>query len=63
MAGGNAGFISARCQRCQVSGLRLAADVDFLITGDRDFTEARKLGRTKIVSVSQFNELVCRSLD
>jgi putative PIN family toxin of toxin-antitoxin system len=41
----------------------LAADVDFLITGDRDFTEARKLGRTKIVSVSQFNELVCRSLD
>jgi putative PIN family toxin of toxin-antitoxin system len=41
----------------------LAADVDFLVTGDRDFTEARKLGRTKIVSVSQFNELVCRSLD
>lgn len=41
----------------------LAADVDFLITGDRDFTEARKLGRTKIVSVSQFNELVCRPLD
>lgn len=41
----------------------LATDVDFLITGDRDFTEARKLGRTKIVSVSQFNELVCRPLD
>ena len=41
----------------------LAADADFLVTGDRDFTEARKLGRTKIVSVSQFNELVCRAFD
>ena len=40
----------------------LSADVDFLITGDRDFTEARKLGRTKIVSVTQFDQLVCRSL-
>ena len=40
----------------------LAADADFLITGDRDFTEARKLGRTKIVSVSQFHELACRPL-
>jgi putative PIN family toxin of toxin-antitoxin system len=41
----------------------LAAGADFLVTGDRDFTEARKLGRTKIVSVSQFNELVCRAFD
>ncbi|MGA9452280.1 MAG: putative toxin-antitoxin system toxin component, PIN family [Verrucomicrobiia bacterium] len=41
----------------------LAASADFLVTGDRDFTEARKLGRTKIVSVSQFNELVCRAFD
>lgn len=41
----------------------LSADADFLITGDRDFTEARKLGRTKIISVSQFHELVCRSLN
>jgi predicted nucleic acid-binding protein len=40
----------------------LAADVDFLITGDHDFTEARKVGRTKIVSVSQFDELVRRTL-
>ena len=34
-------------------------DEDFLITGDRDFSEARKFGRTKIISVSQFNRLVC----
>jgi uncharacterized protein len=40
----------------------LAADADFFITGDGDFTEARKLGRTKIVSVSQFDALVCRPL-
>lgn len=40
----------------------LAADADFLITGDLDFSEARKLGNTKIVSVSQFNELVIRPL-
>ena len=40
----------------------LAADADLLITGDRDFTEARKLGRTKIISVSQFYELVCQPL-
>jgi putative PIN family toxin of toxin-antitoxin system len=30
----------------------LAAEADFFITGDRDFTEAQKLERTKIVSVS-----------
>jgi putative PIN family toxin of toxin-antitoxin system len=34
----------------------LAAEADFLITGDRDFTEARKLGRTMIVSVSLFQK-------
>jgi putative PIN family toxin of toxin-antitoxin system len=38
----------------------LTADADFLITGDRDFSEARKFGRTKIVSVSQFNKFVCQ---
>jgi uncharacterized protein len=38
----------------------LTADADFLITGDRDFSEARKWGRTKIVSVSQFNKLFCQ---
>ncbi|MGO8835852.1 MAG: putative toxin-antitoxin system toxin component, PIN family [Limisphaerales bacterium] len=40
-------------------GCALATDADFLITGDRDFSEARKLGRTKIVSVSQFDKLFC----
>jgi len=40
----------------------LAADADFLITGDLDFSEARKLGNTKIISVSQFDELVIRPL-
>jgi len=40
----------------------LASGADFLITGDKDFTEARKLGHTKIVSVTQFHELACRPL-
>ena len=41
----------------------LAADVDFLITGDRDFNEAQKLGRMKIISASQFHKLVCQPLN
>ena len=40
----------------------LASGADFLITGDHDFTAARKLGHTKILSVSQFDELVRRPL-
>lgn len=40
----------------------LAAGADFLVTGDQDFTEARLIGRTKIVSVAQFDELVCQPL-
>jgi uncharacterized protein len=40
----------------------LAASADFFITGDKDFAGARKFGQTKIVSVSQFNELVCERL-
>ncbi|MDQ3685210.1 MAG: putative toxin-antitoxin system toxin component, PIN family [Acidobacteriota bacterium] len=36
----------------------LAADADFLITGDKDFTEAQKIVRTVILSVSQFKHLV-----
>jgi putative PIN family toxin of toxin-antitoxin system len=40
----------------------LAADANFLITGDGDFSEARMLGRTKILSVSQFHKLVCLPL-
>lgn len=41
----------------------LAADADFLITGDKDFTEARKMGRTKIVSVNLFYNLICQSFN
>ena len=40
----------------------LAADADFFITGDQDFAEAERLGRTKIVFVRQFDELVVRPL-
>ncbi|WP_416666331.1 putative toxin-antitoxin system toxin component, PIN family [Egbenema bharatensis] len=39
----------------------LAADADFFITGDKDFTEAQKLLNTTIISVSQFKRLVCDS--
>jgi putative PIN family toxin of toxin-antitoxin system len=37
----------------------LAAQADWLVTGDRDFTQARKLLATTILSVSQFKTLVC----
>ncbi len=36
----------------------LAAEADYLITGDKDFTEARKLVQTTIISVSQFKQLI-----
>lgn len=36
----------------------LATEADYLITGDKDFEEARKLVQTTIISVSQFNQLV-----
>ncbi|MCC3471700.1 MAG: putative toxin-antitoxin system toxin component, PIN family [Microcoleus sp. PH2017_15_JOR_U_A] len=32
----------------------LAGNADFLITGDRDFSEVETLGNTQIVSVSDF---------
>jgi len=35
----------------------LAAEADYLITGDRDFNEARKMVNTIILSVSQFKKL------
>jgi uncharacterized protein len=38
----------------------LAAEADFLVTGDRDFSGATKFGHTTIVSVSQFNRLICQ---
>lgn len=37
----------------------VAAEADFLITGDRDFTEAQTLMSTTIISVSLFKRLVC----
>ena len=37
----------------------LASDAEFLITGDRDFSQAEKLINTTIISVSLFKELVC----
>jgi putative PIN family toxin of toxin-antitoxin system len=36
----------------------LAAEADYLITGDRDFTEAYKLLSTTVCSVRQFKRLV-----
>ena len=36
----------------------LIAEADYLITGDKDFTEARKLVQTTIISVSQFKQLI-----
>ncbi|MCD8487158.1 MAG: putative toxin-antitoxin system toxin component, PIN family [Desertifilum sp.] len=37
----------------------IAAEADFLITGDRDFSEVQALGNTTIISVSFFKQLVC----
>lgn len=37
----------------------VAADADFLITGDADFTEAQSLVKTTIISVLLFKRLVC----
>lgn len=37
----------------------LAAQADWLVTGDRDFQPARKLLTTTILSVSQFKTLLC----
>lgn len=36
----------------------LASEADYLITGDRDFTEAYKLLNTTVCSVTQFKRLV-----
>ena len=36
----------------------LAAEADYLITGDKDFEEARKLMQTTIISVNQFKQLI-----
>lgn len=36
----------------------LATDADFLLTGDKDFEEAKNLGKTRIISVSLFKRLI-----
>ncbi|NOY30841.1 MAG: putative toxin-antitoxin system toxin component, PIN family [Planctomycetes bacterium] len=36
----------------------LSAEVDYLVTGDHDFEEAKKFGTTTIISVSQFVALI-----
>lgn len=36
----------------------LSADVDYLITGDADFSEALKLTKTTIISVSMFKRML-----
>ena len=40
----------------------LVVDADFLITGDRDFSQAQRIVNTRIVSVSMFKRLVCDPL-
>ena len=40
----------------------LAANVDFFITGDNDFSGIQKIENTKIISVGEFNRLVCEPL-
>ena len=40
----------------------IAARADYLVTGDRDFTEARKLLSTTILSVAMFKRLVCETV-
>jgi putative PIN family toxin of toxin-antitoxin system len=37
----------------------VAAEADFLITGDSDFNSAQSLVKTAIISVSLFKKLVC----
>jgi putative PIN family toxin of toxin-antitoxin system len=37
----------------------LASGADYLVTGDRDFTEAQKLVTTTILSASAFKRLIC----
>ena len=38
----------------------LTAEADYLITGDKDFEDARKLVQTTIISVSQFSKFVMK---
>lgn len=40
----------------------ISSGADFLISGDKDFSEAKKLLATSILSVAQFKTLVCERL-
>jgi putative PIN family toxin of toxin-antitoxin system len=40
----------------------VAVGADYFVTGDRDFSEAKKLLSTTILSVTQFKKLVCDRL-
>jgi len=40
----------------------ITAQADYLISGDRDFADARKLSTTTILSVSQYKRLVCDAI-
>ena len=37
--------------------LAIASNADFLITGDKDFNDAKELGKTAIISASAFKDL------
>src|SRR5437868_401645 len=39
-------------------GCAIATDAEYLVTGDRDFTEAYKLFNTTVCSVTQFKRLI-----
>lgn len=39
----------------------LAADVEYLITGDKDFSEAQRIVNTAIISVSMFKKFIMES--
>lgn len=39
----------------------IATGAEFLVTGDKDFEEARRFSTTTIVSVSMFERTVCRN--
>lgn len=40
----------------------ISSHADFLISGDKDFSEAKKLLAISILSVAQFKTLVCEKL-
>ena len=37
----------------------LASEAEYLITGDKDFSEAQKMINTTVISVSLFKKLIC----